>query len=1440
QTKKNTPAMKMLLELGVPLEEQLRREITSMIELEKIQGVSLARKQLFALMADYRANLEIAVADLRDFLLTGDQSFEREYQKRWENTAEDLRLLQEKKSLFTAEQLKYFNQLLLAEEKFEDLAAEILAIRRSPQWNLSNYWSSSRAAPIAFEIKDILTVIVKNQQALIQEDFATYEAQTTLLIVIEGILFIVGISIAIFLSLFVTRSITAPIGNLLEATKRLAAGDLSQEVEKFSEDEIGELSSLFNHMMAQLKQRNQLVEEGTARTQGVVNTAVDGIIMIDGLGKVEGFNPAAELLFGYRAEEVLGENIKMLMPSPFTLEHDGYLDRYHRTGIKNIIGIGREVVGKRKNGSTFPFFLSIGELKLGEKTFFSGIIRDLTEEKKAQEKLKQSESKNRGIVETAVDAIIMINHLGAIEAFNPAAERLFGYVADEVRGKNLKMLMPSPYHEEHDSYLERYNRTGVKKIIGMGREVTGKHKLGSTFPIFLSIGEIRMGEQLLFTGIIRDIKKTKEAEQELRARNQEMESQNWLKTQLAKINSLSQGVQDLRSLAQLVISELAKMLEVGHGVFYTKKEDHKLTLLGSYAYQERRNISRSFKLGEGLVGQCALEKQPILLTQVPADYVRILSGLGEKAPMNILVIPILYEDDCVGVIELSSFHAFTQLQQDLLVQIAATLGVTINVVLGRQRIEELLAESQQQTEELQTQSEELQTANEELEEKAEAMDRQTMELKASNEELSEKGKALEAQKNYIEQKNADIEEKAKDLALASKYKSEFLANMSHELRTPLNSLLILAESLASNEEDNLTEDQVESAQVIHNGGLELLNLINDILDLSKVEAGHLQMTIEKVEIKSILSNLKSQFNPLAAQNKLTLNFNLAPELPLNFQTDKQRTEQIIKNLLSNALKFTEVGEVNLDVHLPRSGVRFRDDSLQVDSTLAFSIRDTGIGIPLDKQKAIFEAFQQADGSISRKFRGTGLGLTISRELARLLHGEIQMVSEEGKGSTFTLYLPLRQSPSLLVEAAVMTKVLPEVKEPIKKQPEFPYIPDDRWSLRKDEAVILIIEDDPQFAKILLDCIHKKRYKGLVAGDGTSGLALAAEYSPVAIMLDLGLPDIDGGKVMDNLKKNIDTRHIPIHVISGKVDEFAPLPGGAVCYLTKPVKATELDIVFSKIQDRLEREIKEILVVEDNLMGRKAISTLLENKGVKLITVGTGTEALQAIKQQKYDLMILDLGLPDMKGEELLKKLDEDPTLVLPPVVVYTGKDLTQEEYEKLNIISESVVIKGSDSPTRLLDEVSLFLHSLKPKLSKSLQSSPNYRYSKHTFEGKKILLVDDDMRNTFALSKALQKFGLTVIKAGNGQLALEQLDRVAGIDLVIMDIMMPVMDGYEATRQIRQRKAFQTLPIIALTAKAMPEDRIKCLEAGANDYLTKPVNMEKLISMINIWLFEAQ
>jgi len=1071
----------------------------------------------------------------------------------------------------------------------------------------------------------------------------------------------------------------------------------------------------------------------------------------------------------------------------------------------------------------------------------------------ATQLLTQSAQTNKSMMDASYDSVISISSKGIILSCNKTVKKMFLYETDELIGQNIKILMPQKIAAEHDGYLAKYMSTLVKGNLWEGKELTAVKKDGTLFPIFLSISDIKIIGGFTFTGYIKDITEQKRYEEELQKNNQNLTSQNWLRENVSQIMALTQGATNLREMSDKVVSKLAKLLEAGHGVLYIK-ENNELSLLGSFAFKERKNISGKIRIGEGLVGECAKEAQAIVLTQVPDDYIKITSALGEKKPFMIAVLPILFENDLIGVLEFASFKEFTSIQQDLLDQVTLSLGIIINNINNTAKTQLLLEETQRQSEELQSQQEELRASNENLEEQTQQLQNSEKILKAqreeltnSNEQLSEKSKSLESQKTQIELSRKDLEIKTEDLALASKYKSEFLANMSHELRTPLNSYLLLSKSLLDNKKGNLNKDQLEDIKIIYEGGGELLNLINDIMDLSKVEAGKLNTHIEDVDPKIVCVNITNLFKANAKNKNLQFKAYCENNIPSIIETDSQRLEQILKNFLSNSFKFTTLGSIELKVYHPDESIEYISTILQTKDTLAFSVIDTGIGISKDKQKEIFEAFQQEDGSTSRKYGGTGLGLAISKELAKKLGGEIHLESTKDKGSIFTLYLPViynnsseeEESENLEVINTETDEKIENLEENIKPSNEESFISDDRQNIKEDENTILIIDDDKKFAKILLNIVRNHGYKGLVSGDGKNGLYLALEYKPNGIILDLGLPDMDGNKVLEQLKFNNPTKKIPVHIISGRDDEQNLLQSGAISYLLKPACKEDIELIISKIAKPQSKETLSALIVDNDSENQKIIEKFLNNEDIQTKSVKKGKLAIKKLSSEVFDFVILDIELPDISGFEVFEEITNDDTVTLPHIIIYTKQELSTQQRHQLQKYSATVIKKDSEATDKQLDEALLFLQSMNTKI---IPADKNTMYSldeeSALLSNRKILLVDDDMRNTFALSKRLQEAGLIVYEADNGQTALSKLGEQKGIELILMDIMMPIMDGYEAMRNIRMMDEYKDIPIIALTAKAMPQDRVKCIEAGASDYLTKPVNFEKLLSMLTVWLFK--
>jgi hypothetical protein len=947
--------------------------------------------------------------------------------------------------------------------------------------------------------------------------------------------------------------------------------------------------------------------------------------------------------------------------------------------------------------------------------------------------------------------------------------------------------------------------------------------------------------------------------------------QDWLKTNLAKFSRMLQGQRDLAAVSQLILSDLAPLVTAHHGVFYlmdSAGDAPALKLLASYAYRDRKTVASEFRVGEGLVGQCAADRRMLLINSVPESYVQISSGLGEASPRNIAVLPVLFEGEVRAVLELATFDEFDEIRLTFLEQLAETIGIVLNTIGANMRTEELLRQSQALTENLQSQQDVLTETNKRLEQQTrslqqseELLKKQQDELQRTNAELEEKAQLLAGQKAEVEQKNQEVEqakvaleEKAEQLALISKYKSEFLANMSHELRTPLNSLLILSQILTENAEGNLTPKQVGFSQTIHSSGSDLLDLINDILDLSKIESGTMAVDITTVPFAEVRKFVDSTFRQVADLKGLQFQVDVDPALPPALQTDNKRLQQVLKNLLSNAFKFTERGSVTLRATLATGGWNPEQEILNgASAVVAFSVRDTGIGIPKEKHGVIFEAFQQGDTGTSRKYGGTGLGLSISRQITRLLGGEIRIDSEPGIGSTFTLYLPViyplqpGDEPAAAGPAvggaaatvefdgkAVATAASRVVLAPVVERE----VADDRGTIAEGDRVLLIAEDDPNFAQILLDLARDRGFKGVVANRADRALTLAREYQPTAVTLDLRLPDADGWTILDRLKHDPGTRHIPVHIISVEENWRRGLRLGAIDFLVKPASRESLSEALTTLHEFVDRPIKRLLVVEDDPAARQSIVELIGDGDVQTTAVASGAEAIDRLQAEHFDCMVLDLGLPDMTGFQLISRVKGEIGLRKLPTIVYTGKELTRREEAELRRLAESVVIKDADSPERLLDETALFLHRVTARLPEGKRRMLEVLHrSDPTLAGRKVLIVDDDVRNIFALTTFLERSEMQVTYAESGREGIARLQEAGDIDVVLMDVMMPEMDGYETIRAIRGQARFRQLPIIAVTAKAMKGDREKCIEAGASDYIAKPVDMDQLLSLLRVWLY---
>jgi CheY-like chemotaxis protein len=922
----------------------------------------------------------------------------------------------------------------------------------------------------------------------------------------------------------------------------------------------------------------------------------------------------------------------------------------------------------------------------------------------------------------------------------------------------------------------------------------------------------------------------------LRLTTERNTEQDWLKTNLARFTNMLQGQRDLVVVGQMLLSELAPLVGAHQGVIYRHTEEQaafghtELRLLAAYADDADNGHPAQLKLGQGLIGQCAVDRRRLLVSNLPENTVPVASGLFKAMPRNVIVLPVLYEGQTKAVMELASLHEYTGLELALLDQLTSSIGIVWNAIEATMQTEGLLDQSQKLAGELQAQQTELQQTNEQLAQKAQ--------------ELAEQNAEVESKNQQIEQARRALEDKAKELALTSKYKSEFLANMSHELRTPLNSILILGQQLSENPEQNLSHKQVEFARTIYSAGSDLLNLITDILDLSKIESGTVTVEPAELSFSTLLESIARPFRHDAETRRLTFDVKLDAKLGRTFYTDQKRLQQVLKNLLSNAFKFTDHGGIKLDVGPAATGWSADHPVLKHAGTVvAFEVADTGIGIAPEKQKIIFEAFQQADAGTSRKYGGTGLGLAISRELSHLLGGELTLRSTPGAGSTFTLYLPLKYvGPSTPIGRDTQQQrtgaPLPAVATSTRVADATPeQVLDDRADIQPGETTLLIVEDDPHYARVLVDLAHDTGFKVLVVASGAEALDLAREYRPTAISLDVFLPDMLGWTVLSYLKRDPSLRHIPVQMVTLDENRQDALSRGAFSFITKPATTEGIEEALSRIKEYATPRRRRLLVVEDNEAEQVSIRELLGHDDIEIVNASTGGEALEILRTQPIDCVVLDLRLPDISGFEILQRIRDDETLPDLPVVVFTGKELTPEHAGQLKDLARQVVIKGVESPERLLDETSLFLHRIVADLPIHKQRMlERLHQSDEDLRGKRVLVVDDDVRNIFALGSVLERHGMNVITAQTGHEALAWLEKMPDVTLVLMDIMMPEMDGYQTIELIRANPAFRRLPIVALTAKAMKGDREKCLDAGASDYLAKPVNTEQLLATLRLWL----
>ncbi|MDB6060789.1 MAG: multi-sensor hybrid histidine kinase [Verrucomicrobiaceae bacterium] len=914
-----------------------------------------------------------------------------------------------------------------------------------------------------------------------------------------------------------------------------------------------------------------------------------------------------------------------------------------------------------------------------------------------------------------------------------------------------------------------------------------------------------------------------------------LRQQAWLRSGQSRMADKIIGQLPLPILGQNILTFLAEYLDVAVGAVYISPDEKTFNRIATYGFsREMADLEQTFEPGESLLGQVVEQRSPLFLDGVASSYFKVNSGLGEGNPAAVAILPVISDNTINAVLELGFLRAISPRDIEFLNLVSENIGAAVVAATYRRRLHETLIDMQQLNDELQAQQEELRIANEELEEQSQSLEESQARLEAQQTELEQTNVVLEEQHEDLRNNNETLqqtqqllEDHASQLEKASRYKSEFLANMSHELRTPLNSSLILSKLLADNSAGNLTPEQVKFAESIYAAGNDLLVLINDVLDISKVEAGKLEVKPDQIALPRILEALTQNFRTLAQQKHLEFELIVDADAPTTLYADRHRLEQILRNLLSNAIKFTERGSVLLRVSAP------------APERVSFAVIDTGIGVNANQIGHIFEPFYQADSATNRKYGGTGLGLSISRQLASLLDGHLTVTSEVDAGSIFTLDIPVSYQRS---ETAAPAEAIVEPSRPaVIARKATATFDDDRNRLVADKKIILIVEDDPAFAQILYDLAHELNYQCLVAASAEDGIELTQQHTPHAVLLDMKLPDQSGMSVLARFKDEPRIRHVPVHIISVEDRTEAALHMGAVGYLVKPVSRDQLRDIFVSIEAKIAQKMKHVLVVEAAGESSGATAALIADVDVEVVTVTSGEQALNLLKDKTFDCLIVDLMLPDMGSDELLKKMSATETLSFPPVIVHASRNLSREEEEKLLRYSRSIIIKGARSPERLLDEVTLFLHKVEADLSAERRSMLRLARSRdRALEGRKILVVDDDVRNIFAITSALENKGAVIEIGRNGVDALRKLDESADIDLVLMDIMMPEMDGYQAMQAIRKDSRFSKLPIIAVTARAMRDDQERCLRAGANDYVAKPVDMDRLISLIRVWLPKIQ
>jgi signal transduction histidine kinase/DNA-binding response OmpR family regulator/methyl-accepting chemotaxis protein len=1341
--------------------------------------------------------------------------------------------------------------------------------------------------------------------AEVSEDEAFASKRSLLFLV--GFIVVFTIVVVFIISIIVARRIVEPVRRLSGWAERVAIGDLSYEEITSEKNEIGEMNASFKAVVGSFRAVTDVCQ---TIALGDFTKTVSVRSDKDALGK---------------AVNQMKDNLVEVVRQANNISMGDYSSEVVPKSEKDMLGIALERMTRTlRDAAMVAEEVSIGDYSLemeikGEKDMLGRALKQMIARLKESNADSQRKIDYLNNIPTPVH---VVDTNFNVQFINKAGALLVGKDVDECIGKKCFALFNTTHCQTE--------RCRSFRAMNQDRVLTGdtvSHLPDLEIPLRYTsaplhdntgkiIGAIEyMVDTSDETQVVKlaekisrgdySVKIEKRSDEDglsdalnrmtgsLREAVEQNKRQNWLKSGQSELNNQMRGELEIPELCQNIINFLTTYMDAQLGLLYFVTQTETLRLVGSYALGREKGLLKKFKFGEGIVGQAAAENRVIEIHDIPQNFVKIRTGFGEIQPRHVIVMPFTYESQVVGVIEIASLHEITEIHREFLLQSLENIGISLNLAESRHQLKDLLQKTQEQAEKLQVQQEELRQSNEELEGQTKALiasetnlQQQQEELRVINEELEERTRMLEKQKFDIEQKNIEllnarneIEKKARDLEEVSTYKSEFLANMSHELRTPLNSILILSQLMANNRDKNLTAKQVEFAKTVHSSGSDLLALINEILDLSKIEAGMMELRIEPVRIDEFTKSLQRVFKPVASNKNIHFYIDIQREgLPEYIETDSQRSQQVIKNLLSNAFKFTDEGSVTLRVYRPGTQEELEQSGLSREKAIAIEVSDTGIGIPEEKQRVIFEAFRQEDGTTSRKYGGTGLGLSICRELAALLGGEIRLKSEKGTGSSFTLYLPEKlEAPhgimsrearrrksrrpigngemqageeTISPEPLVIASNTNQEEKPVSREEPAPQtaapqptaprdeIRDDRKTLQPGDKSLLIIEDDHNFSEVLINLAQAKGFKGVIAEDGETGLHFADFYKPSAIILDIRLPGMDGWQVMERLKSNHTTRHIPVHFISGAENKYDALGMGALGFLAKPVSEESMETAFKRIENVISKPVKKLLVVENKEAQRKKISELMGSGDVVTLSAGSGAEALDLLLRDNVDALVLNPALTDMSALELLGKIDRNPRISRLPVIIYSETELSPQEKENLQTYAQRIIVKDTHSLDRLFAETSLFLHRVESALPESKQKLLNRMLNKEdSLKGKKILIVDDDMRNVFALTSILEEKGMKTVIGKNGKEGLEKLFSEPHIDLVLMDIMMPIMDGYQAMKAIRSKKRYSKLPIIALTAKAMKGDRHKCVAAGANDYLAKPVDNDKLLSLLRVWLY---